>query len=219
MVNARSVTAADREVNRGAMPGRRRPEEERREAILEAAFQVAARDQLRGLSMRAVAEEAGVSKGLIFFHFRDKDTLLHALLDWLLEQSPRVEVPAEAEPEGMAPGRRLMLVLRHQIAVLPERKNRVELFLDFWVMGTGAPEIQTKIHRAFRRYRGEFLPFTRPVVESLPGRFDGEDGEGLAATIVSFIQGCALQLLSDPTGFDVERYMGAIRGLVVTTPE
>lgn len=201
------------------MPGKRKPEEERREAILEAAFRVAARDQLGGLSMRAVAEEADVSKGLIFFHYSDKDTLLHALLDWLLEQAPRVEVPEEALEEGLLPGRRLLRVLRHQIAVLPHRKNRVELFLDFWVMGTGAPEIQEKIHRAFKRYRGEFLPFTRPVVEALPGRFDGEDGEGLAATIVSFIQGCALQLLSDPTGFDVERYMRAIHGLVVEGPE
>ena len=197
------------------MPGKRRPEEERREGILEAAFRVAARDQLSGLSMRAVAEEAGVSKGLIFFHFKDKETLLHALLDWLLETSPRVEVPSDAAGEGLPPGRRLLRVLRHQIAVLPKRKNRVELFLDFWVMGTGVPEIQEKIHRAFKRYRGEFLPFTQPVVDSLPGRFEGEDGEGLAATIVSFIQGCALQLLSDPTGFDVERYMGAIRALVV----
>jgi TetR/AcrR family transcriptional repressor of bet genes len=196
------------------MPGKRQPEGERREAILEAAYRVAARDQLGGLSMRSVAEEAGVSKGLVFFHYQDKETLLHALLDWVLEQSPRVDVPADTEAEGLAPAVRLLRVLRHQIALLPERRDRVELFLDFWVMGTGAPEIQEKIHGAFVRYRKEFLPYTEPVVASLPGRFRGDEAEGLAATIVSFIQGCALQLLADPEEFDVQRYMRAIRGLV-----
>lgn len=197
------------------MPGARMPEEERREAILVGAFRVAARDQLGGLSMRAVAEAAGVSKALVFFHFQDKDTLLKALLEWVLERGPHVEVPPEAADVTQQPGRRLMAVLRHQISLLPERKNRSELFLDFWVMGTGSPEIRERIHEAFQRYREDFLPFTRPVVEALPDRFDEDAAEGLAAAIVSFIQGCALQLLSNPEAFDVDRYMRAIRGLMV----
>ena len=197
------------------MPGRRLPEEERRRAILEAAYRVATRDQLGGLSIRSVAEEAGISKALVFFHFSDKDTLLLALLDFLLEGGPRVAVPPEAEAPDLPPGRRLMLILRHQIAELPGRKDRAELFLDFWVMGTGSPEIQERIQSAFARYRAEFLPYTEPVVEALPARFQGDEAEGLAAAIVSFIQGCALQLLSNPEAFDVDRYMRALRGLMV----
>jgi AcrR family transcriptional regulator len=175
------------------------PEEERREAILEGAFRVAIREHLGGLSMRAVAEEAGVSKGLVFFHFQDKETLLRELLDWVLEGSPRVDVPAELAEAGR----------------LPELQGRVELFLDFWVLGTVHPELQERIRDAFRRYRAEFLPFTRPVAAALPERFDADAPEGLAAGIVSFIQGCALQLIADPREFDVDRYMRALRGLVL----
>jgi TetR/AcrR family transcriptional repressor of bet genes len=192
------------------------PEEERREAILEGAFRVAIREHLGGLSMRAVAEEAGVSKGLVFFHFQDKETLLRELLDWVLEGSPRVDVPAElAEAGGLHPARRLLSLVEHQVGRLPELQGRVELFLDFWVLGTVHPELQERIRDAFRRYRAEFLPFTRPVAAALPERFDADAPEGLAAGIVSFIQGCALQLIADPREFDVDRYMRALRGLVL----
>ena len=198
------------------MPGRRRPEEERREEILAAAFRVAVRDKLRGLTMRAVADEAGVSKGLVFFHFEGKDALLLALLEWVLERGPQVEVPPGLEVEGGShPARRLLKLLRHQVEGLPERRERVELFLDFWVMGTERPETQERIRAAFDRYRAEFRPFTRPVVEAAPGRFDGDGDEGLAAVIVSFIQGLSLQLIADPDNFDVDRYMRAVEGLVV----
>lgn len=197
------------------MPTKRLPEAERREAILASAFQVAVRETLRGLNVRSVAEAAGVSKGLVFFHFKDKETLLLALLDWVVERGPRVEIPPEvAADETSHPVTRLLDLVHHQVAGLPERRERVGLFLDFWVMGTGMPETQHRIRAAFDRYRAEFLEFTEPVVAALPERFDATGAAGLSAVIVSFIQGCALQLLSDPEGFDVERYMRAVRGLV-----
>lgn len=198
------------------MPGEKLPEPERREAILEGAYRVAVRDRLGGLSMRAVAEAAGVSKGLVFFHFSDRTSLLLALLDWMLARGPRVEVPPELESRtDLHPARRLVELVGHQVALLAERRDRVELFLDFWVLGTGVPEIQDRIRSAFDRYREQFVPYTEAVVSALPGRFEATGAEGLAAVVVSFIEGCALQLSADPSRFDVDRYMSAVRGLVL----
>ncbi|NIQ53034.1 MAG: TetR family transcriptional regulator [Gammaproteobacteria bacterium] len=195
------------------MPGKKLPEEERREAILAGAFRVAVREQLGGLSMRAVAEEAGVSKGLVFFHFSDKETLLLALLDWLLEGSPRMELPPDLEGVG-DPARRLLALVEHQVGRLPDRRAQVKLFLDFWVMGMGVPGIQERIREAFDRYRDEFVPYTSSVVESLPERYGPGSADGLAAAVVGFIQGCALQLNAAPESFSVDAYVGALRGLV-----
>jgi hypothetical protein len=127
-----------------------------------------------------------------------------------------VEIPSELETDDRShPARRLVALLRHQVAMLPRRRERVELFLDFWVMGTTLPEAQRRIRNAFERYRSEFVPFTRPVVEALPGRFDADGAEGLSGVIVSFIQGCAIQLIADPDRFDVDQYMRAVEGLVL----
>lgn len=196
------------------MPGQKRSETERREAIIQAAFEVACQEQLGGLSARAVAETAGVSKGLVFFYFGDRETLLLALLDWLLETTLVVEAPPEVEgSEG--PARRLLALVTHEVEKLPGDRDRAELFLDFWVMGQGAPEIQSRIRRAFARYRDGFLPYTEAVVAQAPERFGPEGARGLASAAVSFIEGCALQLIADPDHFSVERYMRAVRGLVV----
>ena len=63
------------------MPGRRAPEEARREQIINAAYAVALRAGIADVTLRAVAVQAGLSHGLLIFHFKRKDQLIAALLD------------------------------------------------------------------------------------------------------------------------------------------
>jgi AcrR family transcriptional regulator len=51
-----------------------------RDALLMAAIEVVAARGLRGLTIRSVAEQAGVSHGLIRFHFGSRDGLVEATL-------------------------------------------------------------------------------------------------------------------------------------------
>lgn len=63
--------------------GRRRPsvvEEIRRERIVEATVEVIAEVGYARASMARIAERAGISKGLISYHFRDKDDLMEQTL-------------------------------------------------------------------------------------------------------------------------------------------
>jgi TetR/AcrR family transcriptional repressor of bet genes len=241
VVNARTITGVDRSVNTPTdpagrtMPGKRKPEDERRQAMVEAAVRVAIRDRLGGLSVRAVAKEAGVSKGLVFFYFGSREGLLLGALDWLLESTLVLTddglgeaVGAEAVgTEGSAPvagsggatgsgdpSGALALRLRRELSRLPAERERVELFLDYWVMGTAVPEIQSRIRRAFKGYRESLLSLTEAVVAESPERYGGVSPRSLAAAAVSVVEGCALQLMSDPEGFDVERYVAAVEALV-----
>lgn len=58
-----------------------------RQALLEAAVEIGAERGLRGLTLRAVAERAGVNNALIVRHFGGRDGLLEAALDWSSERS------------------------------------------------------------------------------------------------------------------------------------
>lgn len=71
------------------------------ERILEAAARVLADQGATGLSMADVAHAAGVSKGLIHYHYRDKDALLARLAGWLADA---VEQREHAALAGVAPG-------------------------------------------------------------------------------------------------------------------
>ena len=196
------------------MPGRRAPEEERREAILQAAFQVAARERLGAVTARAVAAEAGVSPGLVFFYFESVDKLLVALLDWLLAHT----IVAGDSPDRLAqvtdPAARMMLAIRRDVEWLPRQRERVELFFDYWVLGTRHPAIRRKIRRALDRYRDAFTPLARSLVDSDPERYAGMSADGLASVAAGFVEGCALQVVMDPKQFDVERSMTTLAALV-----
>lgn len=80
-----------------------------RERILEACERVIARAGLRGFRMGDVAREAGVSIGLLAYHFGDRDGLLQAALDHVNESAarragaPPATLPASAPAPASAP--------------------------------------------------------------------------------------------------------------------
>jgi AcrR family transcriptional regulator len=58
-----------------------------REALLAATVRVVARSGLRKLTNRAVAEEAGVTHGLVGHHFGSRDALIEAAMRYVVERS------------------------------------------------------------------------------------------------------------------------------------
>jgi len=62
-----------------------------RDRIQAAALQLADRDGLRGLSMRAVAQALGVEAMSLYHHVANKDALLDGLADWVFD---RIDTPS-----------------------------------------------------------------------------------------------------------------------------
>jgi AcrR family transcriptional regulator len=58
---------------------------DRRETMIRAAYKVMARDGVHRVPLHQIATEAGVSKGLLIYHFQTKDGLVLASLEWVLE--------------------------------------------------------------------------------------------------------------------------------------
>ena len=79
-----------------------------RERILSACTAVIARNGLAGFRMSDVAREAGVSIGLLPYHFGDRDGLLQAALDEVTASATR---RADAVPHARTPAARLEALL------------------------------------------------------------------------------------------------------------
>ena len=198
------------------MPGPKQPEEERRDAILRAAYTIAARERLGGVTARAVAAEARVSSGLVFFYFESIDNLLVALLDWLLDRTiARAQRGvSNAGTEADDPAKRLTGTVALAVRRLPRERERVELFFDYWVLGTRHPVVRRKIRRALALYRESFVAEAQAAIDAHPDRYVHTSAEGLADVIASFLYGCALQVVTDPTRFDTERTLATLDALV-----
>jgi AcrR family transcriptional regulator len=65
--------------------GRRNPDVTR-EAILQAAREILARDGKEGLSVAQVAQRAGINRGTAYQHFKTREELLEATAEWVSSQ-------------------------------------------------------------------------------------------------------------------------------------
>lgn len=201
------------------MVGRKVSEETRREDILRAAYDVAARQGLEALTLRAVAARADVSHGTVLFHFKRKNDLVASLLDRVLYATAVLRVP-DAVAKITRPSERLHSLLRAEMDRLSADPRHFRLFLDYWTIGIRSAVIRQKIRVALDAYRAAFRSFAEAVVngggglESLPrGLTQAAEApvtpDGVAAVAVSLIHGCALQAVIDPKGFDVQQHFDA----------
>ena len=74
------------------------------ERILDAAERVVARDGVNSLTLNAVAEEAGVSKGGLLYHFPSKSNLIVAVVERLASECDS-ETAKAIEADPVIPGR------------------------------------------------------------------------------------------------------------------
>jgi len=195
------------------MPGKPAPERERREQILAAAFEVAARDGLAGVTVRAVAAEASVSHALVLFHFKRKDLLLRDLLEWVLAGSTALQISEDIATFPRALDR-LHAILQQEMNRLAREPRQIRLFFEYWAMGARQPAVRKRIGLELERYRAAIRSIMEELISAEPTTFSGVTADGLAAVVVSWIHGCAVQATYDPEHFDSEEYFAAVRGII-----
>lgn len=199
------------------MPGQKASQALRRHQILKAAHEVALRQGIDGLTVRAVASRARLSHGLVLFHFKRKDQLVIAVLDRVLATTLSLQ-SAEDVARIREPRARLRALLQQEVDRLSRDPKQVRLFLEYWALGTRSSAIRGKISEELKRYRAAFRTLTEEVLLADAARFPGATAEGLAAIAVSFINGCAVQAMIDPERFDVGEYLASVQGILGDFP-
>src|SRR5215471_19314275 len=72
-----------------------------RQQIIHAAFALIRRKGVARLTIEAVAQEAGLSKGGVLYHFRSKEALIQAMVASLVERfDSDIEAARREEPVG-----------------------------------------------------------------------------------------------------------------------
>lgn len=79
--------------------------------ILEAAARLIARRGVRGLRVEELAAEAGVSTGLIYYHFKDRTGILRHTLEFINDRAERYTTGRDPDAEPLAPREELEEIL------------------------------------------------------------------------------------------------------------
>ena len=124
---------------------------------------VLGRDGISGVSMRAVAHEAGVALGLASYYFDDKTSLIAAALRRLGDQDAEIVEPAP----GLEPVEQLRAALRRVADDEFLRLDYLGLRLQLWALAPVAPIFADINRRAQLRYRDGLAELIAAAVPDL----------------------------------------------------
>jgi AcrR family transcriptional regulator len=174
---------------------------ERRRQIVAAAVAVMAERGWNEASIDEITRTAGVSRGLVSYHFKDKADLLSGVLARCQETFNESVAAAIAESENEV--ERLRLIIRKAIALTREDPISYQVFLHFAASARSQPELGEQIRLLYERFRRATAAGIRAGQGH--GHFRPElEPEATAAQIVGTIVGLALQWLLDPEGYPFE---------------
>jgi AcrR family transcriptional regulator len=99
----------------------------KRQSIQEAVIRLMSREGLAAVTMERVAHEAGIAKGTVYLHYRDKQALLEAVKESAL--SPMLARIDEALAGNPAPDVKLEAFASRYLAYFDERRDLFRILL------------------------------------------------------------------------------------------
>jgi len=187
-----------------------------RRDLTEIAIDCFARYGYRATSIARIAAAAGLTKGAIYYHFKDKEELLFEAVADRLSQFER-SVTAEILPlaDAVTALRQTTRVCFDHATKSNHRRFMVTLMVE-------AIDTNARLTEQFRAMMHRFRGFVREIIEfrQCQGVFRRDvDGTTAASVFAGAIMGAEIQYYQDPEGFDLEgtlatfleQYVGSLR--------
>jgi AcrR family transcriptional regulator len=164
-----------------------------RERILEAARDTLAEHGPEGLTTRRVAQRAGISHGMVHYHFEDKRDLILALLiqarrDWIQPLEELVDGPGPAEA-------RMRAVIAWM--ALPATTDVMRVHMSIYVFALGDDLIRERYAAEYARWRAPFVTLYRQLVKELG--LAHLDAKSVGEAFASAADGLVQQQVIDPS--------------------
>lgn len=172
----------------------------RRQQIIDATIRVMAARGWNETSIDEITREAGVSRGLVAYHFRDKAQLLSGVLASC--RKTFAATVADAVAASRDPVEQLRSATRRAVLMARDDPASYEVFLHFSASARSAPDLAGQVRELYRGFRRAIADGIRRGQES--GHFRPIDPDLAAARHIGSIIGLAFQWLLDPESFDLE---------------
>lgn len=181
------------------------------EIILEAALNVIDKNTISKTRMHLIAEEANMSAANLHYHFKTKQELLVALIQYLEKKFSEfredtfkyVANDLESQVNGF---------FRQKKELLENGQKYDRVQMDFWSLGQVDEEINGYFRETLDRWRNHM----RQVITSHRPEISKEQQDVVAGTMVSLMMGATLQYLNGEAPFDLDAYFKACWKMVMT---
>ena len=180
---------------------------ERREQLLEVTKRIVARQGFHAVSIEAVARAAGISRPIVYGHFRDLDALLEALIDRQAERAlGQLERILPVDLGAGDPRELLLAGLSGYLAAVESDPETWRLVL---MPPEGAPAV---LRERIVRGRAAVVAALAAAVQPGPGAgIESPDPELTARTLSAVSDEGARLLLTDPARYPRQRLLDHAR--------
>jgi len=178
-------------------PSRTFVEEARRAQLVQTAIDVLASEGYERASLSAIAGAAGVSKGVISYHFDGKDELLREVVAHVSRQAEDAMTPHLMAASTVS--ERLGAYIRSNLAFMAEHPDALRALIEV-IVHTPAPNPYAEQHQAALAYLEALIA---AGVEN--GEFADVDPAVLALAVRGAIDAVPARLAGDPD-LDLERW-------------
>ncbi len=175
-------------------------EETRRRQILDAAEKVFSERGIDKARMDDIVDEAGLSKGALYWYFKSKDALIRALLDRVFISDLR-EAEALIEMEGSS-SERLRKFIGYAVAEYQRFEKLMPLAYEFVALAARSKAVRQTVVGYFERYTSILAEIIQQGVNS--GEFQSCDPEMVATSLIAMYEGIAMLWFIEPKLVDWE---------------
>ena len=179
------------------------PAQTRREQLMRAAQTLFARKGYRSTTTEEIARKASLTKGALYFHFRNKEDVLFELVKATSEHGDAMF--AEHMPDQISPVDLFGLLRElHQGCRGKDHQDTV----DIWIQGLRIPRIKKYISKRFAERRAKFAEMLDPSF----GRSPKERIE-IVMMIVALYHGLAAEAMVHGSKVDIDAQMQLLEQL------
>lgn len=173
---------------------------EKMELLFEAATRRFGEDGYSESTMDSIAEEAGVSKGTLYYYFDSKEELFLELLRNWLEKFDRYW---DDLTDQSSPVEELTEFHKTMISTVEETASLGKLMLEFWANASRKKKIEELLNDMLAKYRRRTARLIEEGIEE--GTFRQVDPWEASSALVAAYDGLWFHWLLDPDSFQLDR--------------
>ena len=184
----------------------------RRAQLTKAAYKVVAQKGYNDFTIKDIAEEAGLSTGLVHYYFKNKEELLFTLLKEM-NSNLRYNLK-KALTELTEPKDKLMAFCDEAFELVDKEKAYFYVLIDFWARINHDARIRQANVKLFQSYRDEISSIIEEGIAK--GVFAAMDVKFTSVIIISLIQGTIIQYVIDNGAFDYRELKEKIKEQILS---
>jgi AcrR family transcriptional regulator len=165
--------------------GRKNKIDVRRKEILETCYDQIEREGIDGVTLKKIGKQMDVAPSLIMHYFQNKDELIRALVDYMLERMDFVYIPHLSKfPTARE---RLIFFIDETINLSIAQSVSDAVWYACFALGMHNPEIREGFRRAYDRDLAVSEKLFREFLEE--EGIEGVDPAILSVKLISFVEG------------------------------